>query len=161
MSARSTRGRTATKGSLPIVVEDDRTALSARWPEPVLHLSDEERELRVRSGLDTVILDEIQDGKRTRRGFVRAVLKVPLGHPRATVYGVFVEVDKDAYLALRDAFQNKAAVRVHGRLATRLPLLEDAYGTDVEIVEDGSDLRARVEMAASRLITEGPVVGPR
>lgn len=152
---------------LPIVVDeqrgerDERTALQARWPEPVLALSDEERGLRVRVGQDTVLLDEIAGDKRTTRGFVRAVLKVPLGHPRASVYGVFVEVDRPAYVQLQRAHKQKEPARVWGRLATRLPYLEDAFGSEVEILEDGSDLRARVVAARHQLLLEGPPVGAR
>ena len=137
--------------------EPERTALSARWPEPVLSLSDEERTRRVRVGHDTVV-DEDEGGKR---GFVRAVLTVPLGHPKAAVYGVFVEVDRKGYEALRRAFKDKAPARVWGKLATRLPYLEDAFGADVEILEDGGDLRARVVAARSDLLKDGPPVGAR
>lgn len=155
---------------LPILVDDvgdeqnerhERTALSARWPEPVLALSDEERGRRVRVGQDTVLFDEIVGDKRTTRGFVRAVLKVPLGHPRASVYGVFVEVDRESYVRLQKAHKQKEPARVWGRLATRLPYLEEAFGSDVEILEDGSELRARVTAARHRLILEGPPVGAR
>jgi hypothetical protein len=149
---------------LPIVVdgsadEPERTALAARWPEAVLALSDEERTRRVRVGQDTVLLDETSGGARVTRGFVRAVLKVPLGHPRASVYGVFVEVDRAAYQSLKRAHQTREPARVWGRLATRLPYLEDAFGSELEILEDGSELRARVVDARSKLILEGPPVG--
>lgn len=142
---------------LPIVQGEERTALNARWPEPVLLLSDEERERRVRSGNDTVMLDD-EGGKR---GFVRAVLTVPLGHPMASVYGVFVEVDRRAYATLKQANQSKEPARVWGKLATRLPFLDDAVGADVEIFEDGSDRRCRVVAAKSALIIDGPPVGAR
>jgi hypothetical protein len=144
---------------LPIVteVDEERTALSARWPEPVLALSDEERAARVRSGTDTVMLD---DGG-TRRGFVRAVLTVPLGHPRGAVFGVFVEVDKAAYAKLQKAHKEKTEARVWGTLATRLPYPDDAIGAEVEIVEDGSDRRARVVASKHHTIVDGPEVGDR
>lgn len=151
--------------SLPIVTGDDDefadNALSASWPEAVLVLSDDERERRVRRGLDTVLLDEVDATGRRTRGFVRAVLRVPLGHPKARVYGVFVEVDRAAYAALRKAFTDKTATTITGRLATRLPFLDDAYGTDVDVLEDGSDHRARVVGAVSSSLLEGPQVGPR
>ncbi|OGQ25492.1 MAG: hypothetical protein A2138_07070 [Deltaproteobacteria bacterium RBG_16_71_12] len=146
---------------LPIVVDDDAHALAARWPEPVLSLSDGERRRRVRAGAESVMLDETDAGARRTRGFVRAVLRVPLGHPRAQAYGVFVEVDRGAYAALRRAHQTGVAARVWGTLATRLPYLEDAYGAAVEIVEDGSELRPRVVDARSALLRQGPPVGPR
>lgn len=152
---------------MPIVTDTDvddfaDNALSASWPEAVLVLSDDERERRVRRGLDSVLLDEIDaDGNRRTRGFVRVVLRVPLGHPKARVYGVFVEVERAGYVTLRKAFTDKAAVTVTGRLATRLPFLDDAYGTDVDIVEDGTDSRARVVGATSPSLLEGPQVGPR
>lgn len=142
---------------LPIVVEDERTALLARWPEPVLELSEEDRAARVRVGQDSVLYN---DGASTR-GFVRAVLKVPLGHPKASTYGVFVEVDRASYGALQQAFKQKQPARVWGKLATRLPHLEDAFDTEVEILEDGSDLRARVVDAKSPLVKDGPPVGRR
>jgi hypothetical protein len=138
---------------LPIV--EDRTALQARWPEPVLALSDEERMARVRYGTDTVLFDDA--GRK--RGFVRAVLTVPLGHPKASVYGVFVEVDRAAYEQLKRAHAQKVKTVVRGKLATRLPYLEDAVGADVEIQEDGSDKRCRVVGSTSMLIIEGPPVG--
>ena len=140
---------------LPIVQGEERTALNARWPEPVLALSDEERDRRVRAGSDTVMLDDVTG----KRGFVRAVLTVPLGHPKASVYGVFVEVDRQAYAALKKANQTKEPARVWGKLATRVPFLDDAVGAEVEILEDGSDRRCRVVAAKSALITDGPPVG--
>ncbi len=140
----------------------DETALSARWPEAVLVLSEDERKARVRAGLDTVLLDEVDDGgARRTRGFVKVVLRVPLHHPKARVYGVFVEVDRDGYRALQRAFQTKQPARVPGRLATRLPFLDDAYGTRVFVEEDGSDRRARVVEVDSVSLRDGPSVGPR
>ena len=144
---------------LPIV-DEEPTALQARWPEPVLELSDAERRARVRTGRDTVILDG-GGPDAPGRGFVRAVLRVPLGHPKAVVYGVFVEVDRPAYLALKRAHAQKQAVRVWGRLATRLPYLEGALDAPVEILEDGSELRARVVDVKSELLRAGPPVGAR
>jgi len=154
---------TSTKKGLPILSSaPEPTALQASWPEAVLALTDDDRKARVRQGQDTVLLDEIgADGARKTRGFVRAVLRVPLAHPQASVYGVFVEVDRDAYLALRRAFVDKRPVSVWGTLATRLPFLDDAYGTAVQIVEDGSDLRARVTDVKSESLRHGPAVGPR
>ena len=151
------------RAGLPIVADDDfdDSALSAAWPEAVLVLSDDERDRRVRRGLDSVLLDEVDANGRRTRGFVRVVLRVPLGHPKARVYGVFVEVDRAAYVALRSAFANKEAVQVKGKLATRLPFLDDAYGTEVEVREDGSDRRAQVVAAVSTSLREGPQVGPR
>lgn len=157
----SRRSRTFPRG-LPVVVDEpERSALQARWPEAVLALSDEERVRRVRVGQDSVLLDETLGEVRRIRGFVRAVLKVPLGHPRASVYGVFVEVDRNAYQSLQRAHRTKEPARVWGRLATRLPFLEGAFETDVEILEDGSDLRARVIAARDPLLLEGPAVGAR
>lgn len=147
---------------LPIVTEttsdeDTRTALSARWPEAVLLLSDEERAAHVRSGTDTVMFD---DGG-TRRGFVRAVLTVPLGHPKGAVFGVFVEVDKAAYATLQKAHKGKTQARVWGTLATKLPYPDDAIGAEVEIVEEGGDRRCRVVASKHPTITHGPEVGDR
>jgi hypothetical protein len=153
--------------ALPVLVDVadlpvEETALSARWPEAVLALSDDERKARVRAGLDTVLLDDVQaDGTRRTRGFVKVVLRVPLHHPQARVYGVFVEVDRDGYRALQQAFKTKERARVAGRLATRLPFLDDAYGTRVDVEEDGGDRRARVIDADSPLLVHGPQVGPR
>lgn len=146
---------------LPIVVDDEPHALAARWPEPVLSLSAAERRARVRAGAESVMLDEPAGDTRTTRGFVRAVLRVPLGHPRAQAYGVFVEVDRAGYEALRRAHRTGVATRVWGTLATRLPYLEAAYGAAVEIIEDGSELRPRVVDARSELLRAGPPVGPR
>lgn len=155
--------------ALPVLPSDppdaiplDETALSARWPEAVLVLSDDERSKRVRTGLDSVLLDEVRpDGKRVTRGFVRAVLRVPLSSPRARVYGVFVEVDRAGYVALQTAFREKTKTRITARLATRLPFLDDAYGSDVVVEEDGSDARARVVDVVSASLRDGPTVGPR
>lgn len=164
------RAGTKTGRALPIVdaaidpaaLALDDSALQASWPEAVLALSDREREQRVRKGLDTVLLDEIgDDGRRRTRGFVRAVLRVPLDHPKARVYGVFVEVERDAYLALRRAFTDKVEARVEGRLATRLPFLDDAYGSRVWLVEDGSDRRARIVDVEHEALRHGPTIGPR
>jgi|GEM_PF-1520699 len=134
------------------------TAVVALWPEPVRGLSEEERDARLRLGTDTVLYDDPET--KTTRGFVRAVLRIPLGDDDGNVYGVFVEVKKDAYLALKKGHKEKTPVRVWGTLATRLPLLEDAYGCPVEILEDGSTLRARVVDADSELLRNGPEVGP-
>lgn len=155
-----TRGQ---KVHLPIVADEapERTALLARWPEAVLALSEEERARRVRAGQDSVLLDEVVGDKRTTRGFVRAVLRVPLGHPLASVYGVFVEVDRRAYIQLQQAHRSQVPARVWGRLATRLPHLEEALGAEVELLEDGSELRARVVDARAPLLRQGPVVGSR
>lgn len=153
--------------ALPVVdagIDPDAadSALQAAWPEAVLALSEAERERRVRKGLDSVLLDEIgDDGRRRTRGFVRAVLRVPLDHPKARVYGVFVEVERDAYLALRRAFADKVEARVEGRLATRLPFLDEAYGSRVWLVEDGSDRRARVVDVENDTLRHGPTIGPR
>ncbi len=143
-------------------VSVDDTALSARWPEPVLVLSDDERKSRVRAGLDSVLFDDVKsDGSRVTRGFIRAVLRVPLEAPKGRVYGVFVEVDRAGYAALQRAFKDKIPARVTARLATRLPFLDDAYGSDVVVEEDGSDRRARVVEANSGSLQAGPQVGPR
>lgn len=146
---------------LPIVVDEEPRAVAARWPEPVLSLSEAERAQRVRAGAESVMLDELDDGARRTRGFVRAVLKVPLGHPRAQTFGVFVEVDRRAYETLRRAHQSGEPTRVWGTLATRLPYLEAAYGAAVEILEDGSEQRPRVVDTRSALLRDGPTVGPR
>lgn len=146
----------------PAAVALEDSALQAAWPEAVLALSDVEREQRVRKGLDSVLLDEVgDDGRRRTRGFVRAVLRVPLDHPKARVYGVFVEVERDAYVTLRRAFADKVEARVEGRLATRLPFLDGAYGSRVWLVEDGSDRRARVVDVEDDALRHGPTIGPR
>jgi hypothetical protein len=149
------------------VIDDDapsraETAITAVLPDPVLELAADERERRVRRGADTILLDEIDStGKRTgTRGFVKAVLRVPLEHPAAQVYGVWVEVEKSAYLSLKLAHKEKQQARVRGTLATRLPLLEDAFGAEVEILEDGSEMRARITAARHQLIKDGPAIGP-
>lgn len=131
-------------------------ALQASWPDPVLALSESEREERVRSGQDTVILD----GPESRRGFIRAVLRVPVTYDSGAVYGVFVEVERDAYQKLKQAYESKIPVRVPGKLATRLPLLESALGSVVEILEDGSNRRVRVVAAEHPLLQNGPAIGP-
>lgn len=138
------------------------TAITAVLPDPVLALSADERAARVRRGADTVLLDVLDDrGTRTKtRGFVKAVLRVPLDHPDAQVYGVWVEVEKAGYLSLKLAHKERTPARVWGRLATRLPLLEEAFGAEVEILEDGSDLRARVTNARHELLERGPTIGP-
>lgn len=137
----------------------EATALSAKWPDVVGELESEARESRVRTGLDTVLLDDPSAAEK-RRGFVRVVLRVPLDHEDAQVYGVFVEVERDAYIALQKAFKSQTPTRVWGRLANRLPYLEDAFGSDVCILEDGSDNRARIVDARHPLILRGPTVGP-
>lgn len=144
-------------GELP--ARGEESALMAKWPEPVLALPVPEREARVRQGTDTVLLDD-PGAPEKRRGFVRAVLRVPLGSARGQVYGVFVEVGREGYAALRQAFRDKTEARVTGTLATRLPLLEDAYGTELEIIEDGSDQRTRVVAAKHEALLRGPAVGP-
>jgi hypothetical protein len=155
------------KTSLPVLDDDtdDRSVQVARWPEPVLALNDDDRDARVRVGSEVVLLDPVRDANvpdtTATRGFIRAVLRVPIGHRKASVFGVFVEVDKAAYAQLRTAFDNKQPVQVWGRLATRLPNLGLAYDTRVCVLEDGSELRARVVDAESELLLKGPKVGSR
>lgn len=139
---------------------EEESALVARWPEPLLALSSAERERRVRHGADTMLLDE-PAAPGGRRAFVRAVLRVPLESPTAQVYGVFVEVDRHAYAALKSAYQRKESVTVPARLATKLPLLEEAYESDVTVLEDGGDRRVRVVDARHEVLRLGPRVGPR
>lgn len=144
-------------GEAPSRGED--TALQARWPEPVLALSPSEREARVRQGKDTLILDD-ESAPDKKRGFVRAVLRVPLEGERGQVYGVFVEVDRAGYAALQKAYREQREIRVWGTLATRLPLLEEALGSEVCVLEDGSERRARVVAAKHDVLLHGPRVGP-
>jgi len=145
-------------------LEDDPSegeTLAALWPEPVLELTPEERETRVRRGAETVLLEERSaDGKRHMRGFIRSVLKVPLDSDQGKPYGVFVEVNREAYQSLQVAFREKIESTVWGTLATRLPFLEDAYGSEVLLLEDGSEKRARVLEARHPLVIHGPSVGP-
>lgn len=141
--------RLVAAGSVPAAAAD--FALSAAWPQPVLELSSGEREARVRRGGESVILDG-----ETRRGFVRAVLRVPLGNPRGQVYGVFVEVDREGYALLSRAFQSGERTEVWGTLATRLPLLDAAYGARVLVLEDGGEMRARVVDTDSDILRLGP-----
>lgn len=139
-------------------------ALQASLPDVVLALSQDQRAAQVRSGLDTVILTQPSAQPGTPpiiRGFVRAVLRVPLHHPQASVYGVFVEVDKQAYLQLKQGFTHKQHTEVWGTLATKLPFMDDAFGTAVQIAEEGHDARARVIAAKSPILLHGPSVGPR
>lgn len=144
----------------PASPPEEETALMARWPDEVAVLSKEEREERVRQGLDTILYEDPEQG---RRGFVRAVLRVPLEADEASgaqVYGVFVEVDREGYLALKQAFRDGEPARVWGKLATRLPLLEDAFGTAVEIEETGGDRRAQIVAADDEHLRHGVAVGP-
>ena len=137
------------------------TALVAAWPDPILQLPEKDREARVVRGSDTLIFKDPQGGQR---GFVRAVLRVPLGQPAGQelgqAYGVFVEVDREGYGTLKTGFQDKREVHVWGKLATRLPLLEDAYMSEVEVAEDGSDRRARIISARHSALLDGPKIGP-
>jgi hypothetical protein len=139
------------------ILEEERTALQARWPEVVLALSEDDRKTKVREGSDTVVL---HDGDVTR-GFVRAVLTVPLGHPKGAVYGVFVEVDRAAYAQLQRAYREHEPAEVWGTLATKLPYLDDAFGAAVLVREEGGEMRARVVEAKSASIKDGPKVGRR
>ena len=135
------------------------SALSAKWPDVVGELEDDARDARVRTGIDTVLLDDPQAPEQ-RRGFIRVVMRVPLDREEGQVYGVFVEVDRDGYVALQTAFKTKTPTRVWGRLANRLPYLAEAFGSEVCILEDGSDHLARVVEARHPLILNGPQVGP-
>jgi hypothetical protein len=154
--------KAAARRALPIVADAPTHAVTAKWPDDVALLDDDARARRVRAGADSLLLDDKDGiGRRTTRGFVRVAMRVPVGDARGQLYGVFVEVDKDSYRALQDAFRSKTEVRVWGTLANRLPLLEDAWGSRVEILEDGSDLRARIVAAEHPLLLRGPVVGPR
>ena len=135
-------------------------ALVAAFPEAVMALSTEERQERVRQGMDSLIL---MPGAETTeapiRGFVRVVLKVPLHHPQAQTFGVFVEVDKSEYQKLKQAFSSIEEVEVKGTLANRLPLLEDAFGSKVWLKEFGDHRRTRITEAEHELIINGPKIG--
>jgi hypothetical protein len=153
----------ASRKSLAILEEEpgEGETLAAQWPEPVLELTAEERETRVRRGAETVLMeDRSEDGKRRMRGFIRSVLKVPLESDQGKPYGVFVEVGREAYQSLQVAFREKSESTVWGTLATRLPFLEEAYGSEVLLLEDGSEKRARVLEAKHPLVNQGPSVGP-
>ena len=141
--------------------EQERTALQARWPDVVLALTGAERAARVREGQESVMLHDVDTAGGAVRGFVRAVLTVPLGHPKGSVYGVFVEVDRAGYAELQRAFRDKKAARVWGRLATKLPYLEDAFEAEVCLLEDGGEMRARVVEVKSDVLRDGPRVGRR
>ena len=156
------------KTHLPVLDDDtdERSVQVARWPEAILALDDDTRDARVRVGSEVVLLDAAREqnappSASSTRGFIRAVLRVPIGHPKASVFGVFVEVDKVAYAKLRAAFTRKEPVQVWGRLATRLPNLGAAFETRVCVLEDGGELRARVVDAESELLLKGPKVGSR
>jgi len=146
------------------LVSNEAFALNAQWPDAVLKLSLSERKDRVRSGAETVLLKD-ESSKEGVRGFVRAVLRVPLelepehAH-EAQVYGVFVEVDRANYLLLQSAFREKRAVEAQGILATRLPLLHEAFQSGVSVFEDGGEKRARIIKAESDLLNHGPQIGP-
>lgn len=142
-----------------ITSTEEESALVARWPEALLALSSSEREKRVRHGADTMILDD-ETAPGGRRAFVRAVLRVPLESPTAQVYGVFVEVEQHAYTALKNAFQRKESITVQARLATKLPLLEEAYESPVTVLEDGGERRVRIVDAQHDVLRLGPRVGP-
>lgn len=134
-------------------------ALSAQWPDAVLALAPSVRKERVRQGRETVLLKD-DDAEGGIRGFVRAVLRVPLGHEEAQVYGVFVEVDREAYVALQDGFRQKRETYAEGILATKIPLLGDAFESRVTVFEDGGEKRARIVKAESDILREGPAIGP-
>ena len=135
-------------------------ALVAAFPEAVMKLSTEERSNRVRQGMDSLILMPAQQGSQdTIRGFVRVVLKVPLHHPQAQTFGVFVEVDKNAYQELKTAFASSEEVEVKGTLANKLPLLEEAYGSKVWLKEFGDHRRTRITEAEHELLIKGPKIG--
>ena len=140
---------------------DEQHAVSAVWPDAIAALPAAERERRVRKGADTLLLDDVDErGARHTRGFVRVVLRVPVGREDGAVYGVFVEVDRDGYSTLQQAYKTRTAARVWGTLANRLPLLEDAFETRVLVEEDGSDRRARVVEAEHEVLRAGPEIGP-
>ena len=94
---------------------DEPMALMAAFPEPVMELEEADRQRQVRQGMDSVIL--LGTPPETTRGFVRAVLKVPLDHPQAQTFGVFVEVQRNAYEKLKKAFANNEEVEAPGTLA--------------------------------------------
>jgi len=132
-------------------------ALVAAFPEPIMALSDADKKTKVRQGMDSVIFkDDTSEGVR---GFVRAVLKVPLDHPNGQTFGIFVEVSRDSYEKLQDAFAKQIEVEVEGTLANRLPLLEKAYGTKLWLKEFGDHRRVSVIRAEHPLLINGPDIG--
>ena len=84
---------------------------------------------------------------------------MPLHHPQAQTFGVFVEVDKSEYQKLKQAFSSNEEVEVKGTLANRLPLLEDAFGSKVWLKEFGDHRRTRITEAEHELIINGPKIG--
>ena len=132
-------------------------ALMAAFPEPVMALCEEDRKRQVRQGMDSVIL--LGDTPEKTRGFVRAVLKVPLDHPQAQTFGIFVEVQRQTYEKLKQAFTNREEAEASGTLATRLPLLEEAYGSKVWLRETGDQRRVVVIRAEHPLLNQGPAIG--
>lgn len=134
--------------------------LSAKVPEPVAALRPAEVRARVRQNGESVLL--AGDGPDApTRGFVRAVLRVPLGHPQAAVYGVFVELERSAYGALKAAARAGEQADVPGTLATKLPLLGAAYGAPVTLRERGAGKRPLVIASPHPLLVHGPDVGAR
>jgi hypothetical protein len=135
-------------------------ALVAAFPESVMNLSTQERQKRVRQGMDSLILiPNTNDEHSQTRGFVRVVLKVPLHHPQAQTFGVYVEVQQSDYEKLKIAFKSSEEVEVTGTLANKLPLLEDAYGTKVWVKEFGDHRRTVVTEAEHELLLQGPKIG--
>ena len=84
---------------------------------------------------------------------------MPLHHPQAQTFGVFVEVDKSEYQKLKQAFSSNEEVEVKGTLANRLPLLEDAFGSKVWLKRIGDHRRTRITEAEHELIINGPKIG--
>lgn len=154
-----------TKYANPIEDTDERWAYTAQWPDDVAALDDTERKKRVRRGQDSVILHErAADGSVRTRGFVFAILSVPLRAGAAArafgaTYGVFIEVAREAYETLQIAHKRRQPASVWGTLANRLPRIEDAYGSRLEICEDGSEKRASVVNAEHHLLLDGPPIG--
>lgn len=132
-------------------------ALTAAFPEPVMGLSEAARKKQVRQGMDSVIL--LGEKPSETRGFIRAVLKVPLDHPSAQTFGIFVEVARTNYEKLQRAFRNSEEAEVVGTVATRLPLLEDAYQSKVWVREYGDHRRVVVVRAEHPLLNQGPAIG--
>ncbi len=145
-------------------------AWSAQWPDIIGGLDEDERALVTRNGLDTVLYDEkLKNGEHRVRGFVRAIMTLPiegqshlrsveesgLPSPKGT-YALYVEVDRESYIALQSAFKNKTSARVWGTLANRLPFLEEAFGSRLEIEESGGNNRVKVIRVEHPVLIFGP-----
>lgn len=124
----------------------DELELCYRRPDPVVALSQEERDATARETDDLCSIGE-------DRFFVRAVLPLPVAaRERDYNLGMWVEVGRDAFFRVIDLWHDPDQANeppFEAVLANRLPYVPDTSGMPVQLQLTGSRTRPRIVVPAS------------